>query len=403
MSEPRTQVSIVGAGPAGLLLGRVLGAAGIDCVIVERQTRAHVEARIRAGVLESGTVELLDEAKVGERMRREGLMHDGIELAFDGARQRIDFRALTGQGVVIYGQTELTRDLNQAHERAGTRMFYACSEVSLHALCAARPRLHFTCDGRAHRIECDFIAGCDGFHGVSRASIPAGERREYERVYPFGWLGVLCDTPPVAPELIYASHALGFALCSMRTPTRSRYYVQVGVDEDLAAWPEARFWDELAARLPDAVGSALVTGPAIEKSIAPLRSFVVEPMCYGKLFLAGDAAHIVPPTGAKGLNLAAGDVRELAAGLCAWYAHGERALLDAYSATRLARVWQAERFSWWFTALTHRLSDDPFARRLQQAEFEQLAQSPAARTAMAENYVGASHPASGRGDLRRSA
>ncbi|MGE0484385.1 MAG: 4-hydroxybenzoate 3-monooxygenase [Gammaproteobacteria bacterium] len=388
MSEARVQVVVVGAGPAGLMLGRLLGQAGIDCVILERQSRAHVEARIRAGVLEHGSVALLDAAGVGERLHREGLVHDGVELAWDGRRLRIDFRALTGQAVTVYGQTEITRDLNEAHAAAGSRVYYGCSEVAVSNLEGPVARVTARHDGAELAFACDYVAGCDGFHGVCRQAIPAGVRREYERVYPVGWLGVLADVPPVAPELIYARHARGFALCSMRSMTRSRYYVQVAADEDPAAWSDARFWDELRRRLPEDVAAALVTGDSIEKSVAPLRSFVAEPMRHGRLFLAGDAAHIVPPTGAKGLNLAFADVRVLAAALVEHYAEGSAAALDAYSATCLARVWQAERFSWWFTQLTHRLADDDFGARLQAAELDHLAASRAQQQALAENYVG---------------
>ncbi|MBK6659425.1 MAG: 4-hydroxybenzoate 3-monooxygenase [Proteobacteria bacterium] len=380
------EVGIVGAGPAGLMLGWMLARAGISFVIVERQSRAHVEGRIRAGVLEQGAVDLLNACEVGARMQREGLVHDGIELACDGERLRIDFRALTGKSVLIYGQTEITRDLNFAHDSIGSRIHYEAAQVTLAGLSDTRAALSCTVAGEALHFRCRFIAGCDGFHGVSRPAI-AG-LREHERVYPSGWLGVLCDTPPVAPELIYASHERGFALCSMRSPTRSRYYVQVGVDERVDDWSDQRFWDELRARLPRDVAARLVTGPSIEKSIAPLRSFVAEPMQYGRLLLAGDAAHIVPPTGAKGLNLAFADVEALAAALCAALRKDDEAALARYSETCLKRVWKAERFSWWFTAITHRLHDDSFARRLQRAEFDYLASSRAAQTALAENYVG---------------
>ncbi|MCP5201669.1 MAG: 4-hydroxybenzoate 3-monooxygenase [Gammaproteobacteria bacterium] len=388
MSEARVQVVIVGAGPAGLMLGRLLARAGIDCVILERQSRAHVEARIRAGVLEHGAVELLTAAGVGERLQREGLVHDGVELAWGGRRLRIDFRALTGRGVTVYGQTEITRDLNEAHAAAGSRIYYECGEVTVRDLAGPAARVTARHAGSPLGFACDYVAGCDGFHGVCRQAIPAGLRREYERVYPVGWLGVLADTPPVAPELIYAHHERGFALCSMRSTTRSRYYVQVAANEDPAAWNDARFWDELRRRLPHDVADGLVTGPSIEKSVAPLRSFVAEPMRHGRLFLAGDAAHIVPPTGAKGLNLAFADVSVLAAAFVERYAAGSEAALDAYSATCLARVWKAERFSWWFTQLTHRLATDDFGARLQDAEFDYLAGSPAAQQVLAENYVG---------------
>ena len=391
MTEPtRVQVGIVGAGPAGLMLGWLLAQAGISFVILERQSESHVAARIRAGVLEPGAVALLERAGVGGRLQREGLRHAGIELAFGEQRLAIDFHALTGHSMTVYGQTEITRDLNRAHGERGSAVWYQCAAVQIGDVEGERAHLHCLHAGIERRVVCDYIAGCDGFHGVARARMPATLRREYARVYPYGWLGVLADAVPVAPQLVYASHDRGFALCSMRSSTRSRYYVQVGVDETLAAWPDARFWDELRARLPRPLADAVVAGPSIEKSIAPLRSFVVEPMQYGRLFLAGDAAHIVPPTGAKGLNLALADVELLARGFIAFFEAGDRALLDAYSTTCLARVWKAERFSWWFTHLTHRLSDDGFARRLQQAEFAYLAQSAAARTGLAESYVGAS-------------
>jgi p-hydroxybenzoate 3-monooxygenase len=380
------QVGIVGAGPAGLMLGWLLARAGISFVIVERQSREHVESRIRAGVLEQGAVDLLNANGLGARMQREGLVHEGIELACDGRRLHIDFRALTGKAVTVYGQTEITRDLNLAHDALGSRMFYAASDVTLGELEGARAELSCVCGGEALRFSCDFIAGCDGFHGVSRPAI-AGIR-EYERVYPSGWLGVLCDTPPVAPELIYASHERGFALCSMRSTTRSRYYIQVGVEEQVEHWSDQRFWDELRLRLPSEVATRLITGPSIEKSIAPLRSFVAEPMQRGRLFLAGDAAHIVPPTGAKGLNLALADVEVLARGIVSALQNNVDALLAAYSATCLERIWRAERFSWWFTTVTHRLHEDGFSRQLQRAEFDYLASSRAAQTVLAENYVG---------------
>lgn len=388
MSETRVQVGIVGAGPAGLMLGRLLAQAGVSFVIVERQSRSHVAGRVRAGVLEQGSVALLDRAQVSERLHHEGLVHDGIEIAFSGRRIRVDFRALTGAAVTVYGQTEITRDLNAAHADSANTLLYECTDVSLHDIDSQHPRIRVTHGGEQIEFECAFIAGCDGFHGVSRQSIPAGIRREFERVYPLGWLGVLSDTPPISPELIYANHERGFALCSMRSATRSRYYLQVDIQDQLAAWPDERFWTELESRLPGDSVANLTRGPAIEKSIAPLRSFVAEPMRHGQLFLAGDAAHIVPPTGAKGLNLALADVRVLADALVAFFADGNAALLNGYSAACLRRVWKAQRFSWWFTALTHRLSDDPFQQRLQIAELEYLASSSAAMTALAENYVG---------------
>ena len=382
----QVQVGIIGAGPAGLMLGWLLARAGVSFVIVERQTRHYVEARIRAGVLEQGAVDLLTNHGLGERVLREGLIHDGIELACDGARLRVDFQALTGKAVTVYGQTEITRDLNQAHASIGSHIVYQASNVQLSSLDTARPQLHCTHGGEAQVFSCEFIVGCDGFHGVSRTAIT--NLHEFERSYPVGWLGVLCDTPPVAEELIYASHARGFALCSMRSPTRSRYYVQVGLDENLADWPDERFWHELRARLPTPIAAQLVSGPALEKSIAPLRSYVAAPMQYGRLFLAGDAAHIVPPTGAKGLNLALADVAALAPAIVKQIKTNDGAALTSYSETRLKHIWKAERFSWWFTSITHRLSEDDFSRQLQRAEFDYLASSRAAQTALAENYVG---------------
>lgn len=384
----RVQVGIVGAGPAGLVLARLLAQAGISCLVVERQSRAHVEARIRAGVLEPASVALLERAGVASRLKQESLRHEGFELAFGDERLRIDLTALTGEAVTVYGQTELTLDLNRLHAATGTNLAYGCEDVTLDGLEGETPELRFTHGGREHRVRCDFIVGCDGFHGVSRASIPAALRRECERIYPVAWLGVLADTPPVSPELVYARHARGFALCSMRSPTRSRYYLQVPATENLAEWPDERFWEELHARLPAVHARALKPAASVEKSMAPLRSFVCETMRHGRLFLAGDAAHIVPPTGAKGLNLALADVARLADGLTAWYFDRDDAPLDAYPTACLARVWQAERFSWWFTSITHQLSDDPFSLRLQEAEFAHLKQSQAAQLALAQGYMG---------------
>ena len=384
------QVAIVGAGPAGLLLGQLLLRAGISNVIVENRSADYVLARIRAGVLEQGTVALLDEAGVGARMHAEGLVHHGFDLAFDGRRHRIDLHALTGgRTVMVYGQTEVTRDLMAARADAGAPTVYEAERVSIDGFDGTRPIVRYLKDGRTHEIHCAFIAGCDGFHGVCRASVPAGAIRTFERVYPFGWLGVLSDTPPVSDELIYARHARGFALCSMRSRTRSRYYVQVPLDERVEAWPDDRFWDELRARLDPRAAADLVTGASIEKSIAPLRSFVAEPMRFGRLFLAGDAAHIVPPTGAKGLNLAAGDVHFLSRALIEHHRTGTSAALDAYSTQALRRVWNAERFSWWMTSLLHRFPEaGAFGERIQQAELDYLTGSTAASTALAENYVG---------------
>jgi p-hydroxybenzoate 3-monooxygenase len=390
MAGQRIQVAIIGAGPAGLLLGQLLRLAGVETVILERQSRAYVEARIRAGVLEQGTVDLLDEAEVGARMHREGLPHDGFDLAYDGVRHRIDLRELTGgKRVMVYGQTELTKDLGDARAAAGAPIIYEASDVSIHDADSAAPRVRYrSSDGEAE-LSCDFVAACDGFHGVGRRTIPASELKTFERVYPFGWLGILAEVPPCSHELIYARHARGFALASMRSPTRSRYYIQCALDERLEEWPDERIWDELRIRLGPEAAAAMNTGPSIEKSIAPLRSFVAEPMRWGRLFLAGDAAHIVPPTGAKGLNLAASDVRMLSRALIAFYKTGESAAIDSYSAVCLARVWKAVRFSWWMTQLMHKFGDDDsFEARVQGAELSYLFGSRAAAQALAENYVG---------------
>jgi p-hydroxybenzoate 3-monooxygenase len=390
MTTQRTQVIIVGAGPSGLLLGQLLQRAGVDNVILERQSADYVLGRIRAGVLEQTTTELLDRAGVGERMCREGLVHGGFELCFSGARHRVDLQRLTGgKQVMVYGQTEVTRDLMQAREAAGCTTVYEASEVALHGFDGQAPSVTYMKDGRRHTLHCDYIAGCDGYHGVSRASVPAAAVTAYERVYPFGWLGVLADTPPVGHELIYSNHARGFALCSMRSATRTRYYVQCSLEDKVEQWSDERFWDELRRRIDPESADRLVTGPSIEKSIAPLRSFVAEPMRFGRLFLAGDAAHIVPPTGAKGLNLAASDVHYLSSALIEHYAERSDAGIVAYSDRCLRRVWKASRFSWWFTSLMHRFPDTgDMGRKLQQAELEYLVGSPAASTALAENYVG---------------
>jgi p-hydroxybenzoate 3-monooxygenase len=387
----RTQVAIIGAGPSGLLLGQLLHKAGISNVILERQSGDYVLGRIRAGVLEQVTVDLMDECGVGERMHREGLPHEGIELLFKGARHRIDFPGLTGgKTVMVYGQTEVTRDLMAARADAGLQTVYEVGDsVSLHGFDGSSPVVRYRKDGREHEIACDFIAGCDGFHGVSRASVPKGAVTEYEKVYPFGWLGLLADVPPVFHELIYANTDRGFALCSMRSETRSRYYVQVPLEEKVENWSDEAFWNELRLRLDPEARERLVTGPSIEKSIAPLRSFVAEPMRFGRLFLAGDAAHIVPPTGAKGLNLAASDVKYLASGIIEHYQERSSAGLDHYSDRALRRIWKAERFSWWFTSLMHKFpGEGPIAQKLQEAELDYLVNSQAASTALAENYVG---------------
>lgn len=385
----RTQVAIIGGGPSGLLLGQLLHTRGIDTVVLERRSKAHVLSRIRAGVLETGMAGLMREACVGARMDREGLIHSGVTIAHEGGKLRIDFQALTGGHVIVYGQTEVTRDLYEARERAGLRTLFECDDVSLHDLDTNRPFVGFRHDGAERRIEADFIAGCDGFHGPARQAIPNSVRREYEKTYPFGWLGVLSRTPPVSDELIYADSARGFALCSMRGPGLSRYYVQCPLTDTTANWPDDAFWSELKRRLPKAAADKLVTGPAIEKSIAPLRSFVCEPMQWGRLFLCGDAAHIVPPTGAKGLNTAASDVNYLFRALLAHYSDGDDDALARYSDTALRRVWKTERFSWWMTSLLHRFAgQSAFDQRLRVAEFGYLADSEAARRALAENYVG---------------
>jgi p-hydroxybenzoate 3-monooxygenase len=390
MVDPRTQVAIIGAGPAGLLLAQLLHLAGVDTIVIERQSRAYVEARIRAGVLEQGAVDLIDEAGVGARMHREGLPHDGFDLAFEGLRHRIDLAELTGgKRVMVYGQTELTKDLGDIRAAAGAPTLYEAADVEIHGVDGKTPKVRYRVGGKQAEISCDFVAACDGFHGIGRRSIPAPKLKTFERVYPFGWLGILAEVPPCSHELIYARHSRGFALASMRSLTRSRYYIQCPVDERLEDWPDSRIWEELKIRLGPEAAAAMTTGPSIEKSIAPLRSFVAEPMRWGRLFLAGDAAHIVPPTGAKGLNLAASDVRYLSRALIAFYKSGQSAPIDGYSQTCLARVWKAVRFSWWMTQLMHKFGeDDTFEARVQSAELSYLFGSRAASQALAENYVG---------------
>ena len=385
---PRTQVAIIGAGPSGLLLSQLLHLHGIDNVVLEKRSREHVEGRIRAGVLEQGTVDLLVQAQVGERMLAERLVHGGFALGFAGKSVRVDLQGLTGATVSVYGQTEITRDLTAARTAAGAALIFEAGDVAVEDLGGREPLIRYTQGARTHELTCDFVAGCDGYHGVCRRSVPRAALQTFERTYPFGWLGILADTPPVAHELIYSNHERGFALCSMRSAARSRYYLQCGPDENLEDWPDTRFWDELRRRLPEPLAEALITGPAIEKSIAPLRSFVVEPMKFGRLFLVGDAAHIVPPTGAKGLNLAAADVRVLYRALADYYRTGSTAAIDGYSERCLRRIWKAVRFSWWFTSLTHKFSNDPFSHRLQLAELEYLSGSAAALAGVAENYVG---------------
>jgi p-hydroxybenzoate 3-monooxygenase len=386
----RTQVAIVGAGPSGLLLGQLLAKAGVDAVIVERQTGEHVLGRIRAGVLEQVTVDLLGEVGVGARMYREGLVHGGFEMLWRGRRHRIDMNRLTGgKNVTVYGQTELTRDLMDARQADGSSTVYEAKNVAVHDFDRQRPRVTYETGGAAHEIECDFIAGCDGYHGVCRASVPPGALTEYEKVYPLGWLGLLSDTPPVSHELIYVNSPRGFSLCSMRSHTRSRYYLQVPLSDRVENWSDEAFWHELRLRLDDKGRDALVTGPSLEKSIAPLRSFVAEPLRFGRLFLAGDAGHIVPPTGAKGLNLAATDVKYLAGAVVEHYLEKSDAGLDAYSERCLRRIWRAERFSWWFTSLTHRFPDDgPIVAKFQDAELDYLFHSEHGARTVAENYVG---------------
>ena len=390
MTTHSVQVAIIGGGPSGLLLGQLLFNAGIDNIILERQSGDYVLGRVRAGVLEQTTADLLDHAGVGARMLAEGLLHDGAELSFGGARHRIDFAELTGgKRVVVYGQTEVTRDLMAARSASGQTTVYEAKDVALHDYGRERPQVTYKRDGTTHTVECDFIAGCDGYHGVSRATVPQAALRIYEKVYPFGWLGVLSETRPVSEELIYSNHERGFALCSMRSMTRSRYYIQCSLDDHVDNWSDDAFWDELRRRLDPEAAETMLTGPSFEKSIAPLRSFVAEPMRFGNLFLAGDAAHIVPPTGAKGLNLAASDVRYLSRALIELYGDKSRAGIDHYSETCLKRVWKAERFSWWFTMLMHRIPETgEIGLKLQQAELEYLVRSRAASTAMAENYVG---------------
>ena len=394
MSEAqRTQVAIVGAGPAGLILARLLACQGVESIVIERRDRAYVEQRLRAGVLEQTTVDLLRAAGVGERMDREGLVHEGLYLQFDGVRHRIPLRELTGgRAITVYGQHEVVKDLIAARLGGGDEIVFEADDVRVLDVDADLPTIRFKVDGDERTIRCDFVAGCDGFHGVCRSTIPAETLSVYERHYPFAWLGILARTPPSLDELIYAHHERGFALHSMRSPELTRLYVQCSPDDTLDMWPDERVWEELHLRLATRDGWTLREGPVVEKSITTMRSYVVEPMQYGRLYLAGDAAHVVPPTGAKGLNLAAADVKVLAAALVDWYRTGRRDLLDAYSATCLRRVWRVEHFSWWMTTMLHRASgDDAFDQRLQLAQLRYVTTSRAAATMLAENYVGLEH------------
>lgn len=387
--QQRTQVGIIGAGPAGLLLARLLKVNGIESVILEARSRAYVEARIRAGVLEHGTVELLEEAGVADRLHREGLVHEGVELGLDGGRFRVDLAGLTGKTITVYGQSEVVQDLIAARLAGDGPIVWEAADVALHDIETERPRLTYRIDGVDHELACDFIAGCDGFRGVSRTSMPASNLRAFEQDYPFGWLGILADVPPCSEELIYASHPRGFALASMRSHTRSRYYIQCARDEKLEDWPDDRLWEELKLRLGPDVARNIATGPALEKSVTALHSFVSLPMQHGRLFLAGDSAHIVPPTGAKGLNLAASDVHYLSRALVTHYARNDARRLDTYTDQASARVWKAERFSWWLTLLMHKVHPEgSFAEQMQRAEIDYLLSSPAGQTVFAENYVG---------------
>jgi p-hydroxybenzoate 3-monooxygenase len=385
-----TQVGIVGAGPAGLLLAHLLRLQGIESVVLEARSREYVEARVRAGVLEQGTVDLLTEAGVGERLHREGLAHHGLELRFDGQGHRIDLTELTGgRAITVYGQQEVVKDLIAARLDAGGELLFDVDDVTLHDLEGEAPSVRFRHDGAEHELRCDVVAGCDGFHGVCREAIPAGALSVYEREYPFAWLGILAEVAPSSEELIYCHHDRGFALHSMRSPKLTRLYLQCAPDDDVAEWPDERIWDELRTRLAIDDDWKLGQGPIVEKGVTPMRSFVVEPLRFGRLFLAGDAAHIVPPTGAKGLNLAVADVRVLSEALGAWFARGDGDGLDAYSDTCLRRVWRVQHFSWWMTSMLHRFpGDDPFEARLQRSQLRYVCSSRAAATTLAENYVG---------------
>jgi p-hydroxybenzoate 3-monooxygenase len=386
----RSRVAVIGGGPAGSLLAYLLHLEGIDSVILELRSRAHVLGRVRAGVIEQGSAEILKQAGLGHRLEAEGFTHGGVQVTFAGDMLRVDFEGLTGRHVIVYGQTELQKDLYEGIDAAGIPLIDEVEDIRVDHVASATPSVSFARHGETLTIDCDFVAGCDGVHGVSRDLIPSGMRRSYERTYPFCWVGLLSETPPVSNELIYASHDRGFALCSMRNEHRSRYYVQGPADTNVAEWPDERFWSELTARLPSRTARSLVTGPSIEKIVTPVRSWVGEPMRHGRLFLAGDAAHIVPPTGAKGLNLAVSDVVYLSRALGDFYSTGSTSGLDGYSGTALARVWKAVRFSWWMTTMLHTFpgSGDDFERRLQMAELEYLFESESAQRVMAENYVG---------------
>ncbi len=388
MSQTRTQVGIVGAGPAGLVLAHLLHLQGIESVVLENRSRQHCEERIRAGVLEWGTVDLLVQMGVGERLKREGLVHHGIELRFGGKGHRVDFEELTGRAITVYGQHEVVKDLIAARLQAAEPILFEVEEVRVEDFRSSAPKIFYSKDGERGEVRCDFIAGCDGFHGVCRPSIPAEAVTVYERVYPYGWLGILAEAPPSSEELIYAYHDRGFALHSMRSPHITRLYLQCSPDEDLTQWPDERIWKELHIRLADEGGWKLAEGPILQKGVTGMRSFVAEPMQYGRLFLAGDAAHIVPPTGAKGMNLAVADVRVLARALSEFYSAGRVGLLDRYSATCLRRVWRGQRFSWWMTSLLHRQEGNPFDQRRQLAELDYVTSSRAASQSLAENYVG---------------
>ena len=385
----RTQVCIIGGGPSGFLIGQLLYRAGVDTIILERKSREHVLGRIRAGVLENGTCRMLEEAGVGDRLAREGFQHEGTFIAAAGRKFRIDFKRHTQKKVTVYGQTELTADLYRARDRAGLDTIHNVDDVAIHDVTTDMAHITFVKNGHEQRIESDFIIGCDGFHGVSRQTIPVAIRKEFEQVYPFGWLGILSETPPVSEELIYANHERGFALCSMRNERLSRYYVQTSLNDKVEHWSDKRFWEELKRRLPEETADILVTGPSIEKSIAPLRSFICEPMQWGNLFLVGDAAHIVPPTGAKGLNLAVSDVHYLSKALISFYKGDDKDMINGYSAKALERVWKASRFSWWMTTTLHHFPDyGDFGQRIQEAEIAYLEGSRVAQGVLAENYVG---------------